>query len=61
MSPILILIIFGLKVFACTQRHLVIHIPGYLINTSILVSEYCILFVEVAVMFVFQRTTCGRF
>lgn len=57
----LIFIIFGVKAFACTQRRLDIRIPGYLINTSVLVCEYCILFMEVAVMFVFHRTTRGSF
>lgn len=35
----------------CTQRILVLHVPVYKINTSIPVSDYCILFVQALVTF----------
>lgn len=40
---------FGIMLwgFACTQTNLFIPIPVYMINTSILISDCCILFNEV--------------
>lgn len=45
--------------FTCTQRNPVIHIPVWMINTSIPVSDYCILFEKVPVnlyLFTMQST-----
>lgn len=39
----------------------VIHIPLYLINASIFVSNYCILFVQAPVMFIFYNAKCSNF
>ncbi len=43
MRLILVLIILGIWCLHGTQRNLVIHIPVYMINTSIPVTDFCIL------------------
>ncbi len=47
-------IIFEIWCLHGTQRNLVIHIPVYVINISILVSDDCIQFAQVPVMFTTQ-------
>lgn len=42
-------------VFTCTQRYLEIHNPVHMINISVVVSDCCILFVQVCAMFVFVQ------
>ncbi len=54
MRLILVLIILGIWCLHGTQRNLVIHIPVYMINTSIPVTDFCILFAHSPVMFTTQ-------
>lgn len=42
--------------FTCTQRNLDIHNPVRMINISIVVSDYCILFVQVCACFFTAQT-----
>ncbi len=44
-----------------TWRNLVFHIPAYMINTNIQVSEYCILFAQVPVTFIVYKTNHGNY
>ncbi len=48
-------------VFTCTQRNLVIHTPVCMIDTSILISDYRILFAQVPVMFIVYNKNRGNF
>ncbi len=41
----------GYGVYMHTEKNLVIHISVFMINTNILVSDYCILFVHASAMF----------
>lgn len=43
-------------VFTCMMRNLDIHTPAYRVNIGILFSHYCILFVQVPVMFFYYRS-----
>lgn len=62
--------IFGLKypsfdhiqdtVFTRTWRNLDLHIPVYMINIGIPVSNRCILFAQVTAMFILYSTNCTR-
>ncbi len=49
------------SVFTCTQRNLVFHILVYMVNTSILVSDCCILFAQLPVTFIDFNTNPGNF
>lgn len=44
-----------------TSGYLGIHNPAYMINNSVLVSDYCILVAQVLVMFVFFFTARTRY
>lgn len=43
-------------VFTCTQRDLDIHIAVFIINVSILLCDYSVLYAEAPVMFIFSST-----
>lgn len=56
-SLIPVWIIFMIRCLrTCTQRNLVTQIPANTINTGILVSDYCISFAQVLVMFTVYNT-----
>lgn len=57
---ILVLVILGVMV-TCTQGSLHVHIPIYMMNISIPVSNNCIIFVQVHVMFIFYSINCRNF
>lgn len=43
-------------VFTCMQKNLHIHIAVFIINVSILLCDYCVLYAEAPVMFIFSST-----
>lgn len=49
--------------FTCTQADLDSHVPVYMVNISIPASDYCVLFAQVAVMFILlsQQKTAAIF
>lgn len=45
-------------VFKSAHQNLIIYIPPYMLNISILVSDCSILFVQASVMFILYATNC---